>query len=258
MPELPDLQVFSANLEKILKGKKVKKVNMPVTKKLKIPLSVLKKSIEGAKVEKVYRDGKELRFAFDNKNILGMHLMLHGNLNLFEKKNEEKHAIFEMLFDDNSGLALSDWQKMANVSLNPEVSTAPDALSKEINEKFLKEALDKKSTVKQVLMDQHIIRGIGNAYADEILWEARISPFSTSNKIPPEKIKLLAKAIRKVLTAAEKKIKKEHPDLVTGEIRDFLLIHNSHKIETPAGVPILSGEINKRKTYYTSEQELFN
>ena len=108
MPELPDLQVFSASLHKILKGKKVKKVNIPVTKKLKSPAATIKKSLEDAKLEKVYREGKELRFAFDNNSILGMHLMLHGNLNLFEKKNEEKHAIFELLFDDNSGLSLRE------------------------------------------------------------------------------------------------------------------------------------------------------
>lgn len=257
MPELPDLQVFSANLDKMLKGKKVKKVNIPVTKKLKSPAAKIKKALQGSTLQKIYREGKELRFAFDNETIVGMHLMLHGNLNLFDKKNEEKHAIFEMLFDDNTGLALSDWQKMANVSLNPEEKEAPDALSKEMNFNFLKQALDKKGNVKTILMDQHVIRGIGNAYADEILWDARISPFSTGNKIPGEKIKTLTKSIKKILKEAEKKIKKAHPGLITGEIRDFLVIHNAKKEKSPTGAPIQSGEINKRKTYYTDEQELF-
>jgi formamidopyrimidine-DNA glycosylase len=257
MPELPDLQVFSANLHKMLKGKKVKKVNITVAKKLKSPAATIKKSLEGAKLKKVYREGKELRFAFNNDARLGMHLMLHGSLNLFDKKNGEKHAIFELVFDDDSGLALSDWQKQASVSLNPEEARVPDALSKEMNLKFLKQALDKKRNVKTVLMDQHVIRGIGNAYADEILWDAGISPFSAANKIPAEKIKALAKSIKKVLKDAEKKIKKAHPDLVSGEVRDFLLIHNSKKEKSPTGVPIESATINNRKTYYTKEQELY-
>ena len=106
-------------------------------------------------------------------------------------------------------------------------------------------------------MDQHVIRGIGNAYADEILWDAGISPFSAGNKIPPEKIKTLVKSIKKVLKDAEKKIKKTHPNLISGEIRDFLVLHHSKLKKSPTGAIIETGEINKRKTYYTNEQVLY-
>jgi formamidopyrimidine-DNA glycosylase len=71
----------------------------------------------------------------------------------------------------------------------------------------LKERLAKsKAVVKSALLDQHIIRGIGNAYADEILWDAGISPFSISNKIPDAEIKALLKSIKSVLQRAEKSI----------------------------------------------------
>ena len=106
-------------------------------------------------------------------------------------------------------------------------------------------------------MDQQVLRGIGNAYADEILWEAGISPFSVSNKIPAEKVKELAKAIKKVLKDAEKQIVKSHPDIITGEVRDFLKIHNAKKKESPTGAAIEHGTVNSRKTYYTKEQELY-
>lgn len=79
------------------------------------------------------------------------------------------------------------------------------------------------------MLDQQLIRGIGNAYADEILWDAGISPFSVSGKIPPGKISALAKSIRKVLKAAEKRIIKKHHGIIAGEVRDFLLIHNPDK-----------------------------
>ncbi len=98
----------------------------------------------------------------------------------------------------------------------------------EMNTSFLKETLSaKKTVIKTILLDQHIIRGIGNAYADEILWEAGISPFSVANKIPADKIKDLAAAIKKVLKDGEHQIKKEKPDIISGEVRDFLKIHNS-------------------------------
>jgi len=257
MPELPDLQVFSQNLTKKFAGKRLKKLNIVNSKKLKQSATSIRKTLEKQKLIKVYREGKELRFAFENGNILGLHLMLHGNLKQFQKKNKEKHTIVEILFDNDSGIAVTDWQGMANIRLNPEEKDVPDALSKKMNEKYLKEQLQSKATIKNILMNQDIIRGIGNAYADEILWEAGISPFSIANKIPVTKIKLLTKVIRSVLTKAEKQIKKTYPDLISGEVRDFLRIHNSKNKTSPTGAPIHSRMVASRKTYYTDEQEMY-
>jgi formamidopyrimidine-DNA glycosylase len=114
-----------------------------------------------------------------------------------------------------------------------------------------------KAIVKSVLLDQHIIRGIGNAYADEIFWDARISPFSISNKIPDAEIKALLKSIKNVLQKAEKSIIKSNPDIISGEIRDFMLIHNSKKEKSPTGAAIQVKSVGARKTYYTDEQKLF-
>jgi formamidopyrimidine-DNA glycosylase len=258
MPELPDLQVFSRNLNKRFAGKKLKELVVHVNKRLKVPAAELKKNLEKAKLKEVQRVGKELHFQFDNGKVLGLHLMLEGNLFAFEGRNESKHSILELRFDDNTGLVLSDWQKKATPTLNPEPWDAPDALSKEVSIKFLKERLsESRATIKSLLLDQHVIRGIGNAYADEILWEAGISPSSISNKIPAEKVKDLAKAIKKVLKDAEKQILTSHPDIISGEVRDFLKIHNAKKKESPTGAAIQQKMISSRKTYFTDEQELF-
>ncbi|RYD76198.1 MAG: Fpg/Nei family DNA glycosylase, partial [Sphingobacteriales bacterium] len=188
---------------------------------------------------------------------LGLHLMLHGKLFLFEKKNENKYPVLDLLFKDSTGLTLTDFQKAAVPSLNPEPKTAPDAMSKDITVDFFKTLLAKKKTnIKNILLDQHIIKGIGNAYADEILWHARISPFSAGNKIPEDKIKDLIKAIRTTLEDAEKHILKSNPDIINGEVRDFMLIHNSKKKTSPNGAEIKIRE-DSRKTYYTDEQELY-
>jgi formamidopyrimidine-DNA glycosylase len=106
-------------------------------------------------------------------------------------------------------------------------------------------------------MDQNKIRGIGNAYADEILWDANISPFSVCNKIPTKKVAALLQSIKRVLRQAEKQILKSHPDLISGEVRDFLVIHNAKKKESPSGSPILVKKVGARKTYYTEEQHLY-
>lgn len=257
MPELPDLQVFSSNLHKKLAGKMLKKISIVNEKKLKSPASAFKKNLEKHKLKKVERVGKELHFEFDNDAVLGLHLMLRGQLHLFEGKNDHKYTIIELLFDDDTGLAMADFQGQATPTLNPEERDAPDALSDTVNYKFLKEQLQSKAGIKNILLDQHVIRGIGNAYADEILWDAGISPFSIANKIPDNKIKALAKSIKSVLKNAEKQIRKADPGIISGEIRSFLDIHNSKKKESPTGGQIKQATVGSRKTYYTEEQELF-
>lgn len=255
MPELPDLQVFSHNLDKKLSGKTIKEVTIHKAPKLNVTHKELQDTLHGQKLSLVYRDGKELFFKFSKGDVLGLHLMLHGKLFLFEGKSDNKYPIIELLFTDDTGLVLTDFQGIAAPTLNPEAKDAPDALSAGAGVGYLKGILAKKKTnVKTVLLDQKIIRGIGNAYADEILWDARISPFSVSNKIPEDKVKDLVKSIHDVLKDAKKQIIKSNPDIIAGEVRDFMLIHNSKKKQSPNGVPILIDE-KSRKTYYTEEQQ---
>jgi formamidopyrimidine-DNA glycosylase len=255
MPELPDLNVFAKHLDKKFAGKKVEKIEVENKSKLKVSISQLKKEIEGSKLKQVYREGKELHFEFSNGNILGMHLMLKGALHL---EGNQKNTIAEMHFNGDDVLALTDFQGAANIALNPVVKDSPDALSDEVNYKFLSEKLAKKRTnIKTFIMDQNIIRGIGNAYADEILWESKIHPESVCNKIPDDKIKALAKDIKSVLKDAEKQILKINPDIISGEERSFLKIHNSKKKEGPAGAKIHNKMLSSRITYYTDEQELY-
>lgn len=258
MPELPDLQVFSRNLQKQLAGKKLVKITVVNASKLNVSEASLRKTLEGQAIEKIYREGKELHIEFSKGAVLGLHLMLHGKLYLFKQKNEQKSSIVELLFDDDTGLVLTDYQGIATPTLNPEKKPAPDALAKEAGYNFLKEALSKKRTnIKNFLMDQKNIRGIGNAYADEILWHAGISPFSICNKIPDEKVKALATSIKAVLKDAEAEIRKSNPNIISGEIRDFLKIHNADKKKSPGGKTIHNKMLNSRITYYTDEQELF-
>ncbi|OOQ59330.1 DNA-formamidopyrimidine glycosylase family protein [Mucilaginibacter pedocola] len=258
MPELPDLQAFARNLDKKLAGKTLKHIVVHNAKKLNVTKEELSAKLEKQTLKQIYRDGKELYIKFSEGDILALHLMLHGKLFLFEGKNENKYSIIELLFTDDSGLVLTDFQGIATPTLNPGEKEAPDAVDENAGFDYLKAKLGKtKTNVKTVLLDQKIIRGIGNAYADEILWDAGISPFSASNKLPEEKIKDLVKSIHLVLKEAEKQILKSNPDIINGEVRDFMLIHNSKKKESPNGAPILIKEAG-RKTYYTEEQTLYS
>jgi formamidopyrimidine-DNA glycosylase len=258
MPELPDLQAFCRNLSKKLVGKSVEKIHAVQTKRLKSPESAFQQAFQGATLTSVYRDGKEVHLKFDNGNVLGLHMMLKGQLQYFKNSNEHKFTIIELLFEDGLGLAMTDFQKQATPTLNPVAREAPDALSEKAGYKYLKAQLaSSRAAIKKLLMDQDVIRGIGNAYADEILWHARISPFSLSNKIPDDEIRKLARSIKTVFGKAEKQILKADPEIIGGEVRDFLAIHNPKKSHSPTGAKILIDESGGRKTYYTKEQQVF-
>lgn len=257
MPELPDLQVFSYNLNKKLVGKTLQKLTLH--RPQKNSENELKNALEGAALKHIYREGKELRIKFDNDHLLGLHLRLHGKMFIYQNKNSDKTAVIDLLFTDKSGLTLTDYQGIATVSLDPEEKISPDALDKSLDAAYLDGKLSKTRTIiKTILLDQDIIRGIGNAYADEILWDARISPLSKANKIPKERIKELVDSIKSVLKEAETELLKSHPNLINGEIRDFLKIHNPKKTESPTGALIEFATVGSKKTFYTSEQQLFD
>ena len=265
MPELPDIEVFSINLKKMFAGKQLTKIKVVNGKKLKDTQKDLSKQLEGAKVTDVTRSGKEMRFLFSNGVLLGVHLMLTGDLIPFEDKNGLP------LQPNVTGYDNPRWSAQYNtINSNEERIVAGghfdftikkwvrvDALDTKLNFNFLKKALDRKANVKNVLLDQNVIRGIGNGYSDEILWETRISPFSVADAIPDEKIKELAKTIKKVLKNARDKILKNYPGLVHGEVRDYMKIHSKKLTESPTGAKIKLADRGMLKTYYTEEQVLY-
>ncbi len=257
MPEIPDLENFARNLNKHFKGKKVKKFTQHPGRVVPNNEKELKKALEKNTLKKVYRSGKELRLLFSDKTLLGLHLMLHGDLHIFENKNDNKFTRVDFLFEDGSGLAVTDWQKSANVRLNPEDKEGIDALDKKLNFSYLKKGMQSSATIKNVLRKQEFIRGLGNAYTDEILWKAKINPYSIAKAIPENKIKDLAKSIKSVLNHAIKHIEKNYPDNLTGEIRDFLKVHNTKKEKSPGGFEIKKEKKGGSNTYYTDEQELY-
>jgi len=179
-----------------------------------------------------------------------------GTMYWYEGKNESKFPIADMLFADGTGLAITDRQKSVILTLDPKPTKVPDAMN--IPSGYLLTALKKTShPIKPVLTEGKVVRGIGNAYVDEILYAAQISPFSKADKIPESKINVLTKSIKKVLIDAENHISKQFPDTITEKERDFLQVHRPKKKETLSGEPILTAELDGRETYYTQAQELF-
>ena len=257
MAELPDLTVFAQIISRRFSGKTLKKIEFIVSKKLKVSTDQVKRALEGKRLGEVSREGKTLQLHFGD-HVLGLHLMLRGELELVEKGSElPRFTVFAFHFSDGEGLAVRDILKQATPTLDPGKPVAPDALYIS-QEDFMALLLKRRKTVKKVLMDQKAIRGIGNSYADEILWDARISPFSIASAIPKNRMKKLYASLRSVLKQAIEFIARENGDELKGELRDAMEIHGAKIKHSPTGRKILSEKIGGRTAYYTKEQRLYS
>jgi len=215
MPELPEVETVRRSLEPNLLGKKIIdiKVNMP--KLIKIPAgdaSAFTNNLIGCTFKEIKRRGKYLLFILDNNQTLVIHLRMTGRLLYVEKEVPiEKHTHFIFSLDDGYELRFHDIRQFGLIYLvaSQEVglitglkTMGPEPLSEDFTLKCFKEALrGKKQRAKVFLLDQRCVAGIGNIYADEILFQAGIHPDETVDKLTAEKIKALWEAIKDRLQA---------------------------------------------------------
>jgi formamidopyrimidine-DNA glycosylase len=259
MPELPDLEVQARNLTTALRNKVVEGFDAVRPKRIHPSVPAIAKALVGSKLRNVERAGKELRLQFSNDQSLGVHLMLRGALVPCNAGETAKYSSATMSFTDGSSLAFTDRQAWITVQLAPETSSVPDALDPEFSLTYFEEQISRSAhtAVKMLLIDQGVVRGIGNAYSDEILWHARIDPESRCGALPSEAKKRLHDLIPDVLKKAVVDISKRHPGLTNGEPRDHLAVHDPDKELSPTGEKILTKEVKGKKSYYTDEQRLY-
>ena len=224
MPELPEVETTVRDLKKKVLGKTIVEVWTDVEKFKK-----LKGKIEGKKIKKIWRRGKNILFDLSENKTLLIHQKLTGHLlfGKWHKQNnkwqppsgflsEKINTYIHLLFTFNNGqmLALSDLRKFAKAELwdrktlkeSEEIKNlGPEPLEKSFTlEKFKTCLIRKKGKIKEVLMDQTVIAGIGNIYSDEILWEAKIHPFKEVSKLSKLEINRIYQAIKKILSLAIK------------------------------------------------------
>jgi formamidopyrimidine-DNA glycosylase len=267
MPELPDLHVYSINLKKRILDKNIASVTICNPRKFDTPNTFCQK-LTGTNIQDIVREGKELYFLLANQNSFSVHLMLNGKFFIVNQDATEKISgkILALNFEasaeaapEHEALVIADYQGLCKISLNPKATKSPDALSDKFTFEYFAKVLQKNApkNIKAVLIDQNVVRGIGNAYVDEILWKADISPESVSGKIPEEKLKDLYKAIPFILNDAIQNILKLSPDIIGGEERSFLKVHNPRKKQTDNGDKIIVKTVASKTTYFTDKQKLY-
>ena len=258
MPELPDLTVFAESLAKTVLNRKIGGAQYHRKKRINVDPGEFCDSLKGKKITAVKRVGKALLFDLSGGDKFLVHLMLSGGFTMSQNDEEVPSAVLTVTFAEGDSLVLFDPRGLATVTANPDLQgTAVDAL--EVTRAYLEKKIKEKPkvTIKELLIDQSVIAGIGNAYSDEILWQARISPRSIAGKLPEKAVARLVRAIPHVLKDATAHLRKRNPGMMSGEVRDHLAVHKPKAKLSPTGSPILTEQIAAKKTYYTEEQVLY-
>jgi len=265
MPELPDLEVYRGNIFKRLTSKRL--IGLKVfSMKITMPESILLDQLNGRALLSISRYGKELLFDFADDRIIAAHLMLNGKISIVDNTNTKaadkiKGKVFTLTFENESIIFHDSGRIGTAIRYKPLPSKVPDALGDDFTLKrflqFAKRKSNEIENIKTFLIDQKVVKGIGNAYADEILWQARISPKSIVSKVPREAMTELYKAIGTVLHDAVDSIKAISPDIISGEERSFLKVHNKLIEKTETGFPIIVETVDTKITYFTEEQILY-
>ena len=217
MPELPEVEALAQDLRGRLRDRAIAKIHLAQFAALKTfspPLSAL----EGTLVDDVFRRGKFLCVEASGTYLV-IHLARAGWIRwrdevpaLPPKPSPKLPLAARVVLDSGAGLDITEAGTKKSLALyvvtRPEdvpgiASLGPDPLSEGFTPALLREILDAagKKQIKGVLRHQGTIAGIGNAYSDEILWEARMSPFKPADLSDAE-LQTLYDAIRSTLTAA--------------------------------------------------------
>ena len=258
MPELPDLEIYKDNLYARLTCKRLAAVQVFAPQKVHAAQETLAQALVDETLAGIARNGKELFFRFTGDKALSVHLMLNGTIAVTQDARDLERIpgkILALSFAQET-LVFSDVGGLCNIHYPARVSTVPDALSDAFTPAYWMTVARKHASanIKAFLIDQKVVRGIGNAYADEILWHARIAPQSIVGKIPQEAMARLHEDIGAVLLDAIESIRCIAPDIITGEVRSFLQVHNPSLRKTATGAPIRVAQVAQKTTYFTDEQ----
>ncbi len=241
MPELPEVEALAQDLSGRLEGRAVARIDLAAFSALKTfdpPLTAL----TGSFVEGVSRHGKFLDITAG-----GLHLVLHlaraGWIRWRDqvpatppKPGSKGPLAARIVLDDETGLDVTEAGTKKSLAIyvvrSPEevsgiARLGPDPLADEFTPEALADILSTagRSQLKGVLRTQSIIAGIGNAYSDEILWQARMSPFKAANTLDEEDRAILYRAIREMLGDAVQRSRGLAASELKGEKKSHLAVH---------------------------------
>ena len=250
MPELPDVVVYVESLAQRVVGARVERVRLLspfVLRTVVPPLS----AAEGQRVNAVRRLGKRIVIALESDLFLVMHLMIAGRLRWLEVGKKPPGRITLALIDFTTGtLAFTEAGTKKRASLHlvqgEAALAAFDLGGLEVEDAgidaFRERLVREHHTLKRALTDPRLFSGIGNAYSDEILHRARLSPIAMTRKLTSEEIARLHGAVREILAEWTARLRSEaglgFPAGVTA-FRPEMAVHGKYGQPCPVcGAPV--------------------
>lgn len=266
MPEIAEVETVRNTLKKRILNKPIKSVNVRYTKMIESNLEEFKKVLVGRSFLDIKRRGKWLIFDLGDYYLLS-HLRMEGKY--FIKNHEEelnKHEHVIITFTDNTDLRYHDTRKFGRMNLikKEELATAEEIAKQglepgdeNLTAKYLIDKFKKKRLpIKTVLLDQTIISGLGNIYANEVLFAAGIDPLKKACDVSLEEASRIVEESNRIIKAAIKMggttIKSYTSSLgVTGRFQQYLCVHKREGMPClKCGTTILNMKVNGRSTYF--------
>ncbi|MBU0682355.1 MAG: bifunctional DNA-formamidopyrimidine glycosylase/DNA-(apurinic or apyrimidinic site) lyase [Proteobacteria bacterium] len=217
MPELPEVEVICQGLRPHVEGRRIIGISCgPKELRLAIPRTALQEKICGARITELGRRAKYLLFAMDNGCRFLIHLGMTGRLGIFAPS--APRALHDHLFfrlDDGMEMRYNDTRRFGFVvvqdkdrltrSVDPLARLGPEPFWTDFSAEYLKEKAGKRlQPVKNFLMDSHVVVGIGNIYANEILFQSGIRPTMPIGSLSVAQWQKIVDKSREVLTQAIK------------------------------------------------------
>ncbi|EHJ52838.1 DNA-formamidopyrimidine glycosylase [Streptococcus macacae] len=215
MPELPEVETVRRGLERLIAGKKIESADVRVPKMVKTGAEDFQLDILGQTFESIGRRGKYLIFDL-GRQVLISHLRMEGKYLLFKDEppvNKHFHLFFGL--DDGSTLVYQDVRKFGTFELLEksqledyftQKKIGPEPNERDFKLKPFEKGLAKShKAIKTILLDQHLVAGLGNIYVDEVLWAAKIHPERLSNQLKKSEIKRIHDETIDILQLAIKK-----------------------------------------------------
>jgi formamidopyrimidine-DNA glycosylase len=227
MPELPEVETVARQLEPEIEGRRIESLEVRDERWCRpVPAAEFEAAVDGRTIEGLGRRGKYLLLGLDGARTLVMHLRMTGNLILVEgeemldpsegrrlyeneRSTEERHLRARFLLDDGRELWFTDPrrfgeafliddadldQRFAKLGIEP---FSPDFTPEALGEM----AAGRKAPLKSFLLDQSGVAGVGNIYADEALYRARLHPLSPAGSMKPEHLRALRDGVVDALQA---------------------------------------------------------
>jgi formamidopyrimidine-DNA glycosylase len=214
MPELPEVEYVVRALRRAVTGRRIVAAELKLPR-LAAPVSPLafSRKLRGALIQRIRRRGKYILIELDSARVLAVHLRMTGKfVSLPLEATLPKHAHVIFYLDDEQRLvfcdqrqfgrlwivAATDLKNMAQLS-----ALAPEPLGRGFTLEYLRATLARsRRSLKQLLLDQTKVLGLGNIYAGEALFLARISPFTPASQLSKKRTERLYESIRIVLQEA--------------------------------------------------------